>query len=355
MAGFPHGHSEGEWPQPKVSEGDCHVAQAVDDLRGGLPGPAPQVRRRLSGVDQATRVAHVLGSIVEYRLSGGEAAIAGDVPSRGVVLVAHGGHLRAGVALGERSLLGSGYDVLVPSRPGYGRTGVSAGPDPDRFADTVAALCAELGITSVRTVVGVSAGGPTAVALAERHPALVRSLLLVSARSTLPFPTGAARLAARVAFHPRTESWTWAATAGLLRRRPGAGLGVMMGSLSTLPARTVLADLSAAERRELSGVFSAMRSGTGFALDVRHRPGPASGRRVRQPTLVVASRRDGQVGWVHAEDLHRRIAGSTLWESPSSSHLVWFGSGAAATERRILEFLAEFGESHPFGPMAVPV
>lgn len=267
---------------------------------------------------------------VEHRLVRGR---------RGTVVVFHGGHMRAGLSLGEAPLTAAGWTVLTPSRPGYGRTPLAAGPGPAAFADTTAALCSHLGLEEVLAVVGVSAGGPSAVAMAARHGPRVRSLVLLSARSSLPFPDGAMRLAARAAFHPRTEARTWAAVRRVVRHAPEVGLRMMMGTLSTLPAREVVEDLSTREREELVDAFARMRSGAGFAADLHQRVDPDLERCTTQPTLVVASRTDGQVRWAHAEQLQRAIPHATSWVSPSSSHLVWCGSGGPATRQRTEEFL----------------
>lgn len=282
-------------------------------------------------MDESTQVA-VLSSVpVEYRLvTGAESA----------VVVFHGGHLRAGLSLSEVPLIAAGYTVLAPSRPGYGRTPLTAGPGPARFADLTAALCSHLGLTKILAVIGVSAGGPTAVAMAAQDPERVRSLVLHSARSSLPFPNGATRLAARLAFDPHLEAWTWSAMRRLIQRSPAAGLRLMMGSLSTLPAPQVVEDLTPPERRMVVDAFARMRSGAGFANDVRHPVDPSFERRVTQRTLVVASHADGQVRWDHAEQLSRNIPLSTTWASPSLSHLIWFGSGGPATNQRTEEFLA---------------
>jgi pimeloyl-ACP methyl ester carboxylesterase len=282
-------------------------------------------------VEEPTQVAVLASVPVEHRLVPG---------TRGTVVVFHGGHQRAGLPLGEAALVEGGYTVLTPSRPGYGRTPLSAGPGPERFAETTAALCSHLGLEEVLAVVGVSAGGPTAVAMAALHPARVRSVVLHSARSSLPFPDGAARWVAPVVFHRRVEAGSWATVRQVVQRSPGAGLRAMMASLSTLPARRVVEDLSAPERSALVEAFAGMRSGAGFVTDVRHGADPRLERAVTQPALVVASRTDGQVRWQHAEQLSGAIPRSELWASPSLSHLIWFGSGAAATSQRTQDFLA---------------
>ena len=281
-------------------------------------------------VDDQTQVA-VLSSVpVEYRLVPGH---------RGCVVVFHGGHMRAGLSLGEAALIAAGYTVLIPSRPGYGRTPLAAGPGPADFAVTTATLCSYLRLDAILAVVGVSAGGPTAVAMAARYPKKVRSLVLHSARSSLPFPSGATRKVARVAFDPRLQAGSWAVTRRLLRRAPEAGLRLIMSSLSTLPARRAVGDLAPHERLMLVDAFAGMRSGTGFLTDVRQPVDPALERQVTQPTLIVASRTDGQVRWDHAEQLSRNIPQSTTWASPSLSHLVWFGSGGPQTNQCTQTFL----------------
>ncbi|MDO0909854.1 alpha/beta hydrolase [Streptomyces sp. DT2A-34] len=100
-------------------------------------------------------------------------------------VVFHGGHTRAGLSLGEDVYAEAGCSVLVPSRPGYGRTPVSTGGSAPAFADATAALCEHLGITGVAAAVGVSGGGPTAVARAARHPTLVKRLIPQSAAGPL--------------------------------------------------------------------------------------------------------------------------------------------------------------------------
>lgn len=294
---------------------------------GGPFGPHPQP----SIPDVPTMTASIQSASVEYRL------VHGTRP--GTVVVFHGGHLLAGLPLSETALTAAGYTVLVPSRPGYGRTPLTAGPDPADFASTTADLCHQLGLADILAVVGVSAGGPTAVAMAALFPGQVRTLVLHSARSSLPFPDGAARLAAPVAFNPRLEAASWTATRKLMRHRPNIGLRLMMASLTTLPARKVVDDLTTTEQNLLAATFAQMRSGAGFLNDVRQHTDPALEHRVTQPALVVASRVDGQVRWKHAEQLARTIPHATIWASPSLSHLIWFGSGGPSTHQRTEDFL----------------
>ena len=84
---------------------------------------------------------------VEYRL---------DRRGSACVLWCHGGHMRAGLALGEELVAELGYTVVVPSRPGYGRTPLRTGRSPAAFADAAAELCQRLEIGRLAAVVGTS-------------------------------------------------------------------------------------------------------------------------------------------------------------------------------------------------------
>lgn len=61
-----------------------------------------------------TTIACLLAGQVEYRL---------DRRGDAVVVGFHGGHMRAGLALGEEVFAAAGCTALVPSRPGYGGGG----------------------------------------------------------------------------------------------------------------------------------------------------------------------------------------------------------------------------------------
>ncbi|HEY2302018.1 MAG TPA: alpha/beta hydrolase [Acidimicrobiales bacterium] len=77
-----------------------------------------------------------------------------------------------------RRLLEDDYTVIVPDRPGYGRTGGTALGFRGN-ADAIADLLDRYGISSA-TIVGHSWGGGVAIALAEGHPGRVAGLVLVS-------------------------------------------------------------------------------------------------------------------------------------------------------------------------------
>ncbi|MGH1552302.1 alpha/beta fold hydrolase [Streptomyces sp. L7] len=212
------------------------------------------------GLDEhPTVLAELAAGRVEYRF---------DRRGPVTVVVFYGGHMRAGLSLGEEVFAEAGCSVLVPSRPGYGRTPVSTGLSATGFADVTAALCGHLGITEVAAVVGVSGGGPTAVAMAARHPALVQRLLLKSAVGPPPWPGRRTRLGARIVFAPHTERVSWALVHLLMRYAPDAGLRILLRDSTLLPVRDVVAELRPEDRTRLVALFSRMRSGRGFTRGI---------------------------------------------------------------------------------------
>ncbi|MEV5534134.1 alpha/beta fold hydrolase [Streptomyces prunicolor] len=292
--------------------------------------------RRHNLDEHPTEVAELAAGRVEYRF---------DRRGPATVMVLYGGHLRAGLSLGEEVFTEAGCSVLVPSRPGYGRTPVSTGESAAGFADVTAALCAHLGITEVAAVVGVSGGGPTAVAVAAHHPALVQRLILQSAVGPLPWPDRRTRLGARIVFAPHTERVSWTLVHSLVRYAPDVGLRMLLRDLTLLPVRDVVAGLRPEDRERLLALFSRMRSGRGFTRDLKELAttgdllGDAG--RVSQPALVIATRQDAAVRFVHARALAAALPHTELLESRADSHLVWFGEDWPRISERIHAFLAE--------------
>lgn len=292
--------------------------------------------------DRCTAIAHLSTGPVEYRLERyGDAA----------VLVFHGGHMRADIALGEDVFTAPGNTVLVPSRPGYGRTPLRTGTSSSGFADATRELCAHLGIDRVAAVVGISAGGRTAVTMAARYPEFVQRVILENAPGFLAYPDRRMRLAANIAFNAATEKATWAAVRALMRFAPAVGLRLLLRDLSTEPVGDVLSALGDEDRARMIALFSRLHSGSGFLNDLRSTPDVTS--EVTQPTLVIAGRKDGSVPFAHAESLVSGIRRAELLESDSESHFLWFGSDYPAVADRIRQFLTSdprqmFGAGFPW-------
>lgn len=272
-------------------------------------------------------IAQTVSGAIEYRTSG----------QGNPVLVLNGGHTHCDSPLGhERFFLSEGYRLIVPSRPGYGRTPSSTGKTAEAFADALVLLLDQLQVDRV-VVVGISAGGRTTLQFAGRHPDRVSKIILQNALTGGRFPTPLIRLGSYLAFNPLVERWTWAAFRTLIRAAPRAALISVMGSLTTLDPKVVIDAMSVEQRRATLQFLVASRSGAGFLHDIRHVCGDL--RRISAPTLIIESRYDGSKSPDHATFAADHIANAKLFVVPAESHLMWFSDYNAEIEEKMRTFL----------------
>jgi 2-hydroxy-6-oxonona-2,4-dienedioate hydrolase len=102
------------------------------------------------------------------------------------VLISHGSGGGYDMGLWLAHLIGGQFQYIAPSRFGYLRSPVPPGPTPEAQADTYAALLDMLQVNSVM-VIGLSAGGPSALQFALRHAGRCHGLVMLSA-SSRPVP-----------------------------------------------------------------------------------------------------------------------------------------------------------------------
>jgi pimeloyl-ACP methyl ester carboxylesterase len=238
------------------------------------------------------------------------------------ILVLNGGHTNCHSPLGhEQFLLDQGYQLLIPSRPGYGKTPASVGRTAEAFADVLVSLLDVVHLEQV-VVVGISAGGRTALQFAGRHPERVSKVILQNAVTGGRYPTGMTRLGAYLLFNPVVEAWTWSAFRALGRLAPRTALMMMMRNLTSLEPAQVLATMSPGQRQATLALLLALRSGSGFLHDIHHRCGDLS--RIAAPTLIIESKYDGSKDSTHASYAADHIPHAELFLSPAESHLLWF-------------------------------
>lgn len=273
-----------------------------------------------------TTTAFVDGQPIEYRLRPGT----GDA-----VVVLHGAHMSAHCAFGESRWLPGEASVLVPSRPGYGRTPVAAGPSVPEFTIRLAALCRRLELRSI-TVVGISMGARSALTLAAQHPRLVSRVVLISPVSFASWPEARTRRVAWAMFNPVTQGAVWGLLRGLLLNRPDVILPTAMRGLTRLPPHEALRRMGG-DLDDLVRFLASCRSDRGFVNDLR--PPVDVTPEVGQPTLVLATRNDASITFDHPERLAAGVRHGRLAEIDSPSHLLWLGDGWRRVRMAVAGFL----------------
>ncbi len=223
-----------------------------------------------------------------------------------------------------RPLVGEGVRVIAMSRFGYLRTPRPADASPEAQADAHACLLDALGIGRA-AVMGVSAGGPSAMQLAIRHPERVSALALVVPITYMPgdrVPTVPPVSDAKDAMLLRllgSDFLFWSAL-HVARNR------VIRHVLATLPGQ--VASASDAERQRVNDlaerILPVSARAAGLRDDTRLGKGlkPYALAAIQAPTLVVSARDDGFGTYAPAEYTASQIAGAKFLGFERGGHLL---------------------------------
>ena len=236
------------------------------------------------------------------------------------VLVIHGagGGYDQGLIIGRD--LGDDFRVIAPSRFGYLKTPVPSDPSPAKQADAHAALLDFLSIGRA-IVVAASAGAPSAIELALRHPERVSALILLVPRTYDPSqsmgvdqsgPSQAVlRLVERAADFP-----FWVATR-VQRSMVVRFLGVPPSLEAAAPAE---------ERQRVDEIIRSIQPLServrGIEIDNATTIEPWPLERIKAPTLIVSADDDLFRTLPGAEFTAKQIKGAELHVLKEGGHLM---------------------------------
>lgn len=235
-----------------------------------------------------------------------------------------GGHDQGMAFAGKLSQ--RGVRVIAMSRFGYLRTPMPLDASPAAQADAHVCLLDALGIAKA-AVLGGSAGGPSALQMAIRHPDRVSALVLMvplaykpstSADSAKPLAPWAEALLMRLI---GSDFLFWA---GLHVARDQ----VIQYVLATPPGQVSAA--SPEERARVNAILdyippvSSRAAGLRSDSDLGKSLGPSPLNKVRAPTLVVSVRDDGFGTYASAEYTASQIKGARFVGFEHGGH-VWVG------------------------------
>ena len=223
-----------------------------------------------------------------------------------------------------RPLVAHGVRVIAMSRFGYLRTPRPVDASPEAQADAHICLLDSLGIAKA-AVMGVSAGGPSALQTVIRHPDRVSALVLVVpiaykpgtvADSAPPISSDKDALLLRL-LGSDLLFWT-----GLHAARDS----LIRHVLATPPAQVAAA--SEAERARVNDLVDRILPVSGRAAGLRDdtrlgkRLGPTALESIHVPTLVVSARDDGFGTYAAAQYTASRIAGAKFVGFDDGGHLL---------------------------------
>ena len=295
------------------------------------------LHRARARIARGSRVAQTALGPIEY-------SSVGEGPP---VLVVHGagGGYDQGLDLG-RDLAPKGFRVIAVSRFGYLRTPLPSDASAESQADAHAALLDALGVRAA-AVLGGSAGAPSSVQLALRHPHRVDALILGVPALYLFRPERESRLASRLLIDSalRSDFLFWSA----IRLAHRTMIRTILG---TPPA--VVDDASPAERARVEELLehilpvTARRLGliNDFAVTTHLERYPLE--RVEMPTLVIGTADDLYGTFEAARFASERIPNARLLSYPTGGHL-WVGHHEEVTSA-IVAFLAKVLSGKPPAP-----
>ena len=231
----------------------------------------------------------------------------------------------------------AGFRLIEPSRPGHGRTPLSVGRTAAEAADAMAGLLAALGIPRA-IVAAVSSAGPTAIALAARHPHRVSALVLQSAVTCSPSSPWA-RPSPHRRFFAADHGLRWRLLGLAARLVPRLVAVRMLAATSSRDTLDIRARLRRSDLEAVRRFFACDSSAAGAAADWDHEVSEADLAVIRAPTLVVHSRDDRTVPFAGAARARSLIPGARLVAPGTGGHFLWIGPGAEEVTQRVIAFL----------------
>ena len=245
------------------------------------------------------------GKVINTKLGQIEYSSAGKgIP----ILFVHGGHSNCHETLCHKGFDLEKFQLISPSRPGYGRTPLNKNQTPRHAADLIVELLEHLSIDNV-IVYGVSAGGLTAIELAGNYPEKVRKLILASAISKQWLDKeGKNYKTAKRIFNPKIERFTW----GMVRFF--SYIFPRMIAMNFYPqfSKITAHKLNRDDIDELIFSMKFFRSKAGFLNDIDQDISNEIITKIKSPTLIIHSENDNSVSLEHAKYANEMIDNSNI-------------------------------------------
>jgi len=273
-----------------------------------------------------TKVIHTKFGNIEY------SSIGKGIP----IVFVHGGHSNCNETLCHKGFDVERYQLITPSRPGYGKTPLNGNKTPKQAADLLIELLNYLSLNSV-IVYGVSAGGLTAIELASKYPKRVSKLILASAVSKKWLDeTGKTYKIAKKIFKPGMEKFVWGMVRFFSRIFPRIIAKNFYPQFSTNPKH----DLKKEDVKELISAMKHYNSKKGFLNDIDQSIDDNVIVQIKCPTLIIHSENDSSVPFEHALHANKMIENSEMIKLNNEwGHLFWIGTDSVEPITKTIEFI----------------
>lgn len=254
------------------------------------------------------------------------------------VLFIHGGHTNCNETIWHKGFDLKKFQLITPSRPGYGNTLLNNNKTPKQQADLIISLLDYLSIDKV-ILYGISAGGLTTIELAGNYPERVEKLILASSISKEWLDKkGKLYKTAKRIFNPKVEGFIW----GMIRFFSGLLPNLIAKNFYPQFSTNLPHKLRKEDVKELTSMFENFKSGAGFINDIDQNIDPEIISKIKCPTLIIHSKNDNSVPFEHALHSNKMIENSKLVELNNEwGHLFWIGKDSEDSISKTIAFITE--------------
>ncbi len=254
------------------------------------------------------------------------------------ILFVHGGHSNYKETLCHKGFDLEKFQLITPSRPGYGQTPLNGHRTPKLAANLIIELIDHLSVDDI-IVYGISAGGLTAIELAANYQHRVDKLILASAISKKWLDQNEKIYkTAQIIFHPKIEKITWSMVRLFSRIFPNMIAKNFHDQFSKRPVKELKKD----DVKELISALQHYNSGHGFVNDIDQTINDSTIAKIKCPTLIIHSSNDNSVSFEHALYAHKMIENSKLVSLDNEwGHLFWIGDDSVKPIKKLVTFTGE--------------
>ncbi|MCK5057980.1 MAG: alpha/beta hydrolase [Candidatus Aminicenantes bacterium] len=254
------------------------------------------------------------------------------------ILFVHGGHSNCDETLCHKGFDLEKFQLITPSRPGYGKTPLDNNKTPQQAAELFVELLNSLALEKV-IIYGISAGGLTAIELASNYPDKVNKLILASAISKKWLDEqGKIYKTAQRIFNSNVERFTW----GMVRFFSKIFPSMIAKSFYPQFSKNPVHKLDRDDINELISSLKFYRSRTGFLNDIDQNINRDIVAKIKCPTLIIHSKNDHSVSLEHAKHANNMIENSKIEILQNEwGHLFWIGNDSNDSIRKTIEFIEE--------------
>ncbi|MBN1187417.1 MAG: alpha/beta hydrolase [Bacteroidales bacterium] len=257
------------------------------------------------------------------------------------ILIVHGGNDNCFSDVKQQHLIDDGYQILIPSRPGYSHTSIEFGKTASEQADFLKILLDSLNIKEV-AVLANSAGGAVGLEFAKKYSENTACLILEEAITKTWVPKYSVQYyGMKYLLNPKRQEKLWEKQREEFKNTRDKHLKRICKMFSTLKPEYVLRDWDEKDIGFYGDMLSHLNSGNGFVHNIDHKAKDIH--LITVPTLITHSPFDKNVPFSHALYAHKNIKNSQLYIAPAVSHIIYMGKNSEYILDKRISFLKEIG------------